>query len=106
MLERDFQSRVIKQLSKILTDSLIIKLDPGYIQGIPDLLILREDKWAALETKQTSNSKYRPNQRYYLDKMNQMSFARSINQENEDLIYAQVERALRLERISRVLKSE
>ena len=52
-LERDFQSRLIKELKQIFKGCIIMKNDSSYIQGIPDLLILYRDKWAALEVKKS-----------------------------------------------------
>lgn len=61
-----------------------MKNDSGYIQGIPDLLILYRNKWAALECKKSAKAKRQPNQEYYVQKMDEMSFARFISPENEE----------------------
>ena len=63
---------------------MVIKLDPDYIQGIPDILILYKNKWAVLEVKRSKNAKHRPNQNYYVEKMDDMSFSRFIYPENKD----------------------
>ena len=65
-------------------DCIILKNDSGYKQGIPDLLILFKDKWAALEIKRDGKASHRPNQDYYVDKMNRMSFSRFIYPENKE----------------------
>ena len=52
-LEKIFQSELIKELRELFPGCIILKNDPTYIQGIPDLLILFEDKWAALEVKKS-----------------------------------------------------
>lgn len=36
----------------IFPGCIVMKTDPNYIQGIPDLLILWNDKWATLEVKE------------------------------------------------------
>lgn len=88
MLERDFQAGLIKELKVIFPGSIITKLDSGYIQGIPDLLILYKDKWAALECKKSARAKRQPNQEYYVGLMNEMSFSRFICPENkEEVLY-------------------
>lgn len=88
VLEREFQSKLIKELKLIFEGCLILKNDPEYIQGIPDLLILHGGKWAALEVKKSNRASQRPNQKYYIDKMNDMSFARFIYPENkEEVLY-------------------
>lgn len=82
MLERTFQSKVIKELKKKFKDSIVLKLDAGYIQGIPDILILKGNRWAALEIKRDDKYKCQPNQKYYIERMNKMSFARIVTPEN------------------------
>ena len=83
-LERDFQSKLIKELKKIFVGCLVIKLDSSYIQGIPDLLVLYNNKWATLECKKSAKASKRPNQDYYVGLMNKMSFSRFICPENKE----------------------
>lgn len=83
-LERDFQADLIKELKSTYKGSIVTKLDSSHIQGIPDLLILHNSKWATLECKKTANAKKRPNQEYYVEKMNKMSFSRFINPDNKE----------------------
>ena len=45
MLESQFQSKLIKELKKLFPGCIVMKSDSGYLQGIPDLLILFNDKW-------------------------------------------------------------
>lgn len=63
---------------------IVTKLDSSDIQGIPDLLVLYKDKWAALEVKKSATASHRPNQDYYVAKMNAMSFSRFIYPENKE----------------------
>lgn len=84
MLESQFQSKLIKELKKLFPGCIIMKSDSGYLQGIPDLLILFNDKWAALECKQHDGAKKQPNQEYYVGKMDEMSFSRFICPENKE----------------------
>lgn len=83
MLESYFQSNLISDLKKLFPGCIVLKNDASYIQGIPDLLILYGDRWAALECKQSAKAKHRPNQCYYVDQMNMMSFAQFIYPENK-----------------------
>lgn len=85
-LERDFQSNLIKEIKEYFSGSIVMKTDPTYIQGLPDLLILFRDKWAALEVKRTSTAHKQPNQEYYINKMNSMSFARFISPDDKDSV--------------------
>ena len=84
MLENQFQSKLIKELKKLFPGCIVMKSDSGYLQGIPDLLILFNDKWAALECKQHTGAKKQPNQEYYVGKMDEMSFSRFICPENKE----------------------
>ena len=83
-LESQFQSGLIKELKKMFKGCIVTKLDPKRIQGIPDLLILYGNKWATLEVKRSAKEKKRPNQDYYVDLMNAMSFSRFIYPENKE----------------------
>ena len=83
-LERDYQAKLIKKLKDRFPGCIVMKNDSSYIQGIPDLLILFNDHWASLEIKRAANSSKRPNQEYYVNKMNEMSFAAFISPETEE----------------------
>lgn len=82
--ENKYQSELIKKLSALYPQSMILKNDPNYIQGVPDLLVLRDERWAMLEVKASSKASHRPNQEYYIAKLNRMGFARFVYPENED----------------------
>ena len=84
MLESKFQADLKKELKQKFNGCIVTKLDPGDIQAITDLLILYKDKWATLECKKNEKASKRPNQQYYVDKMNEMSFSRFICPENKE----------------------
>lgn len=84
MLESIFQAKLIKELKEMFPGCIVMKNDASYIQGIPDLLVLHNKKWASLEVKKSANASRQPNQEYYVDKMNEMSFSRFICPENRD----------------------
>ena len=102
MKENEFQSRLIKELKNEFPGCIILKNDPNYIQGIPDLLILFRDHWAALECKQNEKASHRPNQEYYINLMNGMSYARFIYPENKEEILDELQRSFRTRRTSRL----
>lgn len=84
MLESKFQAKLIQDLKQMFEGCVVMKNDSSYIQGIPDLLVLYKDKWASLEVKKNESAKRQPNQEYYVDKMNEMSFSRFICPENKE----------------------
>lgn len=85
-LERDFQAGLIKDIKKMLPGCIVLKNDSSYMQGIPDLLVLYKNKWASLEVKINSRAKKQPNQEYYVEQMDKMSFSRFICPENKEEI--------------------
>lgn len=83
-LERDFQSKLIEELKETFPGCFVMKNDPDYIQGVPDLTVLYKDKWCTLECKRSKSAARRPNQDYYVGIMDEMSFSRFIYPENKD----------------------
>ena len=94
-LERDFQAGLIRELKEIFPGCIVTKLDSSHIQGIPDILLLYKDKWATLECKKNANAKKQPNQNYYVDKMNEMSFSRFICPENKEEVLNDLQQAFK-----------
>lgn len=86
MKESVFQRRLIEDIEDMFPGVMIFKTDPGYIQGIPDLLILFEDKWAALEVKRDEGSHRQPNQEYYIHRMSEMGYASFVYPQNREEI--------------------
>ena len=84
MLESKFKTNLNKELREMFPGCIIAHLDPNEIQGIPDLLILYRNKWAVLEGKQYATASHQPNQDYYVELMDRMSFASFIYPENKD----------------------
>lgn len=91
--ERNYQNRLIKKLKKTYPDAIIMKADANYIQGIPDILVLNNDKWASLEVKRSKAATHRPNQDEWVERMNNMSFSRFIYPENEQEVLHDLEQA-------------
>ena len=94
-LESKFQSELIKELKERFPGCMVLKNDPNYIQGVPDLTVLYKDHWAALECKRSSSASKRPNQEYYISKMNDMSFARLISPENKEEVLNDISRSFK-----------
>jgi len=90
--ESAFQSRLIKKLKDRFPGCVVLKNDAGYLQGFPDLTVFYKDRWAALECKQSASARHQPNQEYYVNYLNGMSFARFIFPENEEEVLRDLER--------------
>lgn len=73
---------------------IILKNDPGYFQGIPDLVIFYRDRWAMLEVKSNASATHRPNQDYLIELLNGMSYAAFIYPSNEQDILLGLQQAL------------
>ena len=99
--ESKFQANLIGELERMFEGSIVTKLNAGHKQGIPDLLILWNDKWATLECKKSADASHRPNQEYYVDKMNQMSFSRFIVPENKEEVLNELQQAFKSKRNTR-----
>lgn len=97
-LESKFQSELIKELKMMFPDCIVLKNDPNYLQGIPDLVIFWETRWATLEVKKSPLASQQPNQQYYVNKMNQMSFSRFIYPENKEEVLHELQQAFRFSR--------
>ena len=95
MKESDFQKLLIKELHARFPGSIVLKNDSEYIQGIPDLTILYGDKWATLEIKKSKTANHQPNQDYYVETMNEMSFSAFVYPENKEAILDQLEQAFK-----------
>lgn len=92
MLENKFQSNLIKELKKEFPGCMVLKNDSSYIQGVPDLLVLYKEHWCSLEVKKSAKAKHRPNQDYYVDKMNDMSYSSFIYPENKEIVMEELKK--------------
>lgn len=92
--ESGFQDRLIKTLKTLFPGCMVFKMDQ--MQGIPDLLILYGQKWASLECKREEDAKRQPNQPYYVEQMNKMSFSRFIYPENKKEVLNELQQAFKL----------
>lgn len=89
-----YKAQLIKELEIRFPGCMIIPLDPNSIfQGVPDLLILFGTRWAMLEVKKATKAKRQPNQPYWVDHFDEMSFAAFIYPENEGEILDALQQA-------------
>lgn len=95
MKESKFQSTLIKELKSEFPGAIVVKGNSTYKQGIPDLIVLYNDRWAALEVKDSATARKRPNQDYYVDVMGEMSYAAFIYPENKEEVFSELQRTFR-----------
>lgn len=105
MNEGAFKAKVITRLKTMFPGCELIKPDPSYSQGIPDLVILWGNYWASLEFKKSANSNIQPNQEYFVQRLDAMSFAAFIHPGNIEEVLDALEQAFKPPRRTRVSKS-
>lgn len=104
MLERKYQAELIKKLRRLFPGCVILKNDSGYMQGVPDLILLWNDKWAMLEVKADADSHEQPNQQWHINRLNEMSYAAFVYPENEEEVLDEIQRQFQTRRKARVPK--
>lgn len=104
MKENAYQAYLVKRLHDVFPGAVVLKNDPSYLQGIPDLLILYNDRWAMLEVKAHERYRMSPNQEYYMNKLNGMSFAAFIYPENEEEVFDALQQTFSARRSTRLSK--
>ena len=110
--ENRFQAELIRQIKSELPGCIVLKNDGSNTpQGFPDLLILYRKRWGALECKRNSAylndpSMKEPNQEYYVQLLDSMSFSRFISPENKEEVLNELYSALGFNRPARIPRSE
>lgn len=80
--EGKFKEKLLARLRAEFPDCVILFNDSSYIQGIPDILVLYKNRWAMLEAKRSTDAAKQPNQDYYVDMFDAMSYAAFVRPEN------------------------
>lgn len=92
--EGKFQADLINEIEERFPGSLVLKNDAQYKQGIPDLSVFYNGKWAWLEDKKSKDARHRPNQDFYIQLANDMGgFGRFIYPENKEEVLHDMEQA-------------
>lgn len=94
-LESKFQKELMTEIQNRYPGCVILKNDPNYIQGFPDWTIFYKNKWAVLEAKCDKNARKQPNQDYYVNRLNDMSFSRFVYPENKDEVLRELEQVFK-----------
>lgn len=94
MTEREFQRKVKREILERVPGSIVTKTDPTMSQGIPDLLILLPNgRFAAVEVKTSKTAPRRPNQDYWVEKLNGMGYSSFVYPENLEVVLNDIQRA-------------
>ena len=93
--ENKFQKELIDEIKARFPGALVLKNDSSYIQGIPDLTVLYQDKWAMLEVKREKSASHQPNQDYYVGLADGVSFGRFVSPETKETVLDEMEHAFR-----------
>lgn len=94
-LEKDFEDDFMDELDAVLPDGFWIKGNSTMRQGIPDRLFLHGPNWALLEFKRDSKSAIQPNQDWYVEKFNEMSYSAIVTPENYREVIDEIQSAFR-----------
>lgn len=105
MSESAYQAQLIRKLKDRFPGCIVVKNDSSYQQGIPDLTVLYGEHWAMLEVKLNAHSTIRPNQEYFVEQLDTMSFAAFINPDNEEDVLDALQTSFELDRAARLLES-
>ena len=93
--ESQFQRELIKEIKETFPGCVVLKNDPNYIQGMPDLTILHGDRWGVLEVKRDKGAHHQPNQDYYVGMLDDMSFSSFVYPENKEEVLHGLQQAFR-----------
>lgn len=93
MTENKYQTGLIKRIKDRFPGSVVLRNDAAYQQGMLDLTLLFGDRWASLEVKASADASVRPNQDYFVQQLDDMSFAAYIYPENEEEVLNALQQA-------------
>lgn len=92
-LEAKYQAELIVRILAMFPGCWVLKNDTGYQQGIPDLTIFYRNRYAILEVKPYEGAVEQPNQRWFIEMFDDMSFAAFIYPENEEEVLHDLQQA-------------
>lgn len=96
--ENEFQASLIKEIKERFPGVIVLKNDPNYIQGMPDLTVLHSDGWAMLEVKRSKDAPHQPNQDYYISKANEMQYGSFVHPENKEEVLNGIQKSFEYQR--------
>jgi len=103
-LESEFKSEFLGEVREMFPGCHIETNGTDFMQGIPDTTIYYGRFWAKLEFKRSKTASKRPNQDYYIDMFDEMSYARFVTPENKEDVLRGLEQTFRPRRNTRHLR--
>lgn len=88
--ESDFQAKVIKQLKAMGLTVVKNQAGPGVPTGFPDITAFGEGIYFCLECKASARAKKQPRQDYWINKLNEWSYAAFIYPSNYDKVMSEI----------------
>lgn len=88
--ESDFQAKVIKDLKAMGLAVVKNQAGPGVPTGFPDLTAFGEGIYFCLECKASARAKKQPRQDYWVNKLNEWSYAAFIYPTNWEKVKAEI----------------
>lgn len=88
--EHLFQKSVKQEIIDIFPSCVIHKNPTGVHDGFPDLVCYLGDTWFMLECKRSKDEEHQPNQDWWVDRLNKMSYASFIFPENREEVFCQL----------------
>lgn len=94
MTEGKFKLKLRKRVEEMVPGTVTVITDPTMCQGIPDrIFLLPNGRWVAVEAKVSKDASHRPNQDYYVEKLNEMGYAAFVYPENMEEVLNDIQRA-------------
>lgn len=88
--ESDFQAKVIKQLKAMGLAVVKNQAGPGIPTGFPDITAFGEGIYFCLECKASARAKKQPRQDYWVNRLNEWSYAAFIYPSNYDKVMSEI----------------
>ena len=102
MNEKQYEKKLKSTIKKMFPGCVIMKNDPAMNQGVPDILVLYKNRWGMLEIKIDETANHQPNQDYYVNLYNDLSFAAFINPDNEEAVLSDLQQAFGVRGTTRI----
>jgi len=93
-LESKFKKQFLDGLKIKFPGIIFITPDATARQGMPDVFVIYKDRWAALEFKRSANASRQPNQHYYINAFDELSYASFVYPENQEEVLDALHKAL------------